>query len=169
MTAVELLHEFQARDVRLTVDGERLSYDAPADAMTEPLLTLLRQHKQALLTLLAQESPPALHVPPETAQDDPEWFAERASMMQYDSGLSRAEAERQAPRHPGGLRLVDASRPCTGCGSADRVQHVTYACCAVCGREATPRVSRKRGRAGPSRAMLQDRRAVSGRKEGRYE
>ena len=49
MTAVEVLHHLQTRDIQLTVDGNQLRYDAPESAITEVVLTLLRQHKQALL------------------------------------------------------------------------------------------------------------------------
>src|SRR5262245_48286490 len=57
MTAVEVLQTLQARDIQLMVDGDQLRYDAPEDAMTDEVLTLLRQHKQALLALLAQSAP----------------------------------------------------------------------------------------------------------------
>jgi hypothetical protein len=62
MTAVELLHEFQTRDIRLSVDGEQVVYDAPAGAMTAERLALLCQHKAALLTLLTQDAPHAPNV-----------------------------------------------------------------------------------------------------------
>src|SRR5262245_15133713 len=57
MTAVEVLQTLQARDIQLMADGDLLRYDAPEDAITDEVLTLLRQHKQALLTLLAQSAP----------------------------------------------------------------------------------------------------------------
>jgi hypothetical protein len=57
MTAVEVLQTLQARDIQLIVDGDLLRYDAPEDAITDEVLTLLRQHKQALLPLLAQLAP----------------------------------------------------------------------------------------------------------------
>jgi hypothetical protein len=59
MTAVEVLHTLRARDIRLTADGDQLRYDAPEGAITEAVLTLLRQHKAALLTLLQQTLPSA--------------------------------------------------------------------------------------------------------------
>ena len=103
MRAEDLLHDLRGKDIQLTVQGERLTYDAPAGVMTEALLALVRQHKAALLALLTQE--------------DAEWHDERAAILEYEGGLSRAEADRQAPQHPGGLRLVDAAHPCLGCGS----------------------------------------------------
>jgi len=63
MTAVEVLHHLQARDIRLTVDGDQLRYDAPEGAITEAVLTLLRQHKAALLTLVQQPLPSAARAP----------------------------------------------------------------------------------------------------------
>jgi hypothetical protein len=62
MTAVEVLHDLQVRDIRLTVDGEQLRYDAPEDAITEEVLRCLRQYKAALLTLL--QRPPDAPPPP---------------------------------------------------------------------------------------------------------
>ncbi len=57
MTTIEVLHDLQARDIRLTVDGDQLVYDAPEGAMTEAMLTLVRQHKTGLLALLLQPPP----------------------------------------------------------------------------------------------------------------
>ena len=57
MTAVEVLQTLQARDIQLMVEGDLLHYDAPEDAITDEVLTLLRQHKGALLALLAQPAP----------------------------------------------------------------------------------------------------------------
>jgi hypothetical protein len=54
MTAVEVLHTLRARDIRLTADGNQLRYDAPESAITDEVVTLLRQHKTALLVLLQQ-------------------------------------------------------------------------------------------------------------------
>jgi hypothetical protein len=57
MTVDEVLDVLRARDIWLTPDGDQLTYDAPEGAMTDEVLTLLRQHKQALLALLAQSAP----------------------------------------------------------------------------------------------------------------
>ena len=73
MTAGEVLHTLQARDIQLMVDGDLLRYDAPEDAITDEVLTLLRQHKTALLVLLQRATRPYLmrwrkkpgrHLPP---------------------------------------------------------------------------------------------------------
>ena len=61
MSACALLQDLHAKDIRLTIQGESLTYDAPEGALTAELLEALRQHKAALLTLLAQapkEPPP---------------------------------------------------------------------------------------------------------------
>src|SRR5262249_46378869 len=59
MTTVEVLHTLQARDIQLIADGNQLHYDAPEGAITEAVLTLLRQHKAALLALLTPPAPAA--------------------------------------------------------------------------------------------------------------
>jgi hypothetical protein len=50
---------------------------APDGVLTPALVTAMRQHKEALLTML-------------------EWYEERAGLLEYDGGLSRVEAERAA-------------------------------------------------------------------------
>jgi hypothetical protein len=57
MTAAALLDELRTKRVQLTVDGERLGVDAPRGALTDALRQAIRQHKAALLTLLAQPAP----------------------------------------------------------------------------------------------------------------
>jgi pyochelin synthetase len=57
MTVSEALHMLQARDIQLMVEGDQLRYDAPEGAITDEVLTLLRQHKAALLALLAPSTP----------------------------------------------------------------------------------------------------------------
>ena len=42
------------------------------------------------------------------------------------------------PRHQGGLRRVDTSRPCKACGGVEWQYHVTYRYCSSCGREDGP-------------------------------
>jgi hypothetical protein len=43
MTTIEVLHDLKARDIRLTVDGDQLRYDAPEDAITEEVLSRTRE------------------------------------------------------------------------------------------------------------------------------
>ena len=127
MTAVELLHECQARDIRLRVDGERVVYDAPAGVMTAEWLAWLRQHKLAVMVLLTPLSCPYCHAvglpdlhPPEVlcgpcgevlgslsasgvftpapSDTGPIAWAERAAILECAGGLSRAVAEQEAWR-----------------------------------------------------------------------
>lgn len=57
--AGEVLAALRVRDIRLMVDGDQVRYDAPAGAMTPEVVTLLREHKTALLALLSQPIPAA--------------------------------------------------------------------------------------------------------------
>jgi hypothetical protein len=86
MTARELLHALQARDVRLTVQGDALAYDAPDGSLTAELLDVLRQHKTELLGLLAYKR----------FRDFVELWEERAAVMQYEASLTGDDAEYQA-------------------------------------------------------------------------
>jgi hypothetical protein len=53
----EVLAVLSAQDIQLMAEGDQLRYDAPEDAITDEVLTLLRQHKAALLAWLAQPAP----------------------------------------------------------------------------------------------------------------
>lgn len=79
MTPLDLLAGLRDLGVRLTLlpDGEHVQVDAPTGVVTEALRQALGQHKDALLTML-------------------EWYEERAGILEYEAGLSRAEAEREA-------------------------------------------------------------------------
>ncbi len=52
MTAEALLVCLTALDVRLEAANQQISYDAPADMLTDDLLNEIREHKEELLTLL---------------------------------------------------------------------------------------------------------------------
>lgn len=82
MTPLELLRALRALDVIITLIpyDDSINFNAPAGVLTEVLKEAIRAHKQALL-------------------DIAEWYDERASLLQYDAGLSRAEAEREAWKH----------------------------------------------------------------------
>ncbi len=77
MTAVETLTTLRRLGVTLTPWVDRLRVDAPQNALTPALRAALREHKAELLDLL-------------------EDFEERTAIMEYNGGLSRDEAERQA-------------------------------------------------------------------------
>lgn len=90
MTPAGLIDEARRHGARFMVAGERLRVEAPA-ALPGALLAALRAHKRELLALLATNDAP-----------DPdgiaEWQAERAAIMEYDGGLAREDAEREAYR-----------------------------------------------------------------------
>lgn len=79
MTPLALLCTLRDLGVLLTPmpDGKHIHVDAPAGVLTDALRQAIRQHKEALL-------------------DIAEWYEERAALLQYDAGLSRVEAEREA-------------------------------------------------------------------------
>ena len=80
MTTIELFRTLHACGVILTPypDGTR-RYKAPKGTLTPALLAGIRDHKEALLDLA-------------------EWYEERAGILEYDAGMTRAEAEDQAWR-----------------------------------------------------------------------
>src|SRR5262249_27179616 len=53
MTAITLLDEPRTKGVHLTVEGEHLAVDAPRGILTDDVRQAIRQHKAALLALLA--------------------------------------------------------------------------------------------------------------------
>jgi len=75
-----LLRLLRAMGIALRPDGDRLSVDITAGNVTPAIHEALHQHKEVLLTML-------------------EWYEERAGILEYDAGLSRAEAEREAWTH----------------------------------------------------------------------
>ncbi len=58
MTALALLDDLGTRGVRLTVDGGRLTFDAPAGTMTPELRERLKVHKGELVAILAGKAAP---------------------------------------------------------------------------------------------------------------
>jgi hypothetical protein len=55
LNARRFLEDFRRRDIRLYADGDRLLVDAPAEADTTDLRTMLSQHKGDLLKVLRWE------------------------------------------------------------------------------------------------------------------
>ena len=55
MTAPVLLDELRTKGVHLAVEGEHVVVDAPRGALTDDLRQTIRQHKAALLAVLAAE------------------------------------------------------------------------------------------------------------------
>jgi len=52
----ELLNHLRRNDVRLSLHGRAVNYDAPQDAVTDDLLARLRHHKHELVELLATDT-----------------------------------------------------------------------------------------------------------------
>jgi TubC N-terminal docking domain len=78
MTALSLLEMLHTCGVRLTPYPEgTLRYRAPKGSLTPALCNAIREHKEALLALV-------------------EWLEERAGLMEYEAGMVRDEAEREA-------------------------------------------------------------------------
>ncbi len=56
MSITNLLSDFRARGIRLTAEGERLTYGAPAGALTPELREKIKAHKAELLATLNQQA-----------------------------------------------------------------------------------------------------------------
>jgi hypothetical protein len=117
MNAAEALKAARALGIRFGIDGDDLLLEA-ATPPPAAVLDLLSRHKADVVQMLR---------PAEdgwSAQDWQVFFDERASIAEFDGGLSRADAEAQAfaccviewlNRHP------ERSPPgrCLGCGGWD--------------------------------------------------
>ena len=100
MTAAELLAELRRRGVKLTVNGDRLRYEAPRGALTPELLEAMRQHKPELLRLLSRPPiPQDVVAGVEAALRAGRWVR---IATPYDILLApnRRAAERASERHP---------------------------------------------------------------------
>lgn len=103
------------RGVLLWADGGALAYDAPAGVMTPAVLATLAGRKADVLALLRAEQAggagPSVSSPiaawaaavvrlvtpdPGLRADVMYVFGERAGVLEFDGGLGRADAERQA-------------------------------------------------------------------------
>jgi hypothetical protein len=85
MSAAVLLADLAARGVRLQVDGDRIRYRARRGALTPDLAERIRQSREGLLRLLAEERIELRNQ-----------YEERAGVREFDGGLPRAAAEREA-------------------------------------------------------------------------
>jgi hypothetical protein len=81
----ELLHQFDLAGITVVAEAGNL-FVRPASALTEAHRQALRASKQELLLLLASVGDSSRL----------EEFEERAAIMEFDGGMSRAEAERAA-------------------------------------------------------------------------
>ena len=89
MNAAGVLETLAAEGLELAVRGGRLSVRPPG-RISPPTLALVREHSQELRVLLA-------NLDQEGARDA---FEERAAITEFDGGLTREEAERQALLNP---------------------------------------------------------------------
>ncbi|MFM1855697.1 MAG: TubC N-terminal docking domain [Pseudomonadota bacterium] len=85
MNGRELLHQFHRAGITVVAEAGNL-FVRPASALTEAHRQALRASKQELLLLLAAVGDSSRL----------EEFEERAAIMEFDGGMSRAEAERTA-------------------------------------------------------------------------
>jgi hypothetical protein len=59
MSALELLDLLAARDIRLAADGDKLTFDGPANAMDTATMAMMKRHKAELLKVLSGAEYPA--------------------------------------------------------------------------------------------------------------
>jgi hypothetical protein len=92
MSAAEVLKELRAAGVEVAANGDNLSLRADQEPSPE-VLEKLRQYKPAILRLLKTL---------ESKWSIDEWhdyFAERAAISEFDHGLTRVDAEKNAFSH----------------------------------------------------------------------
>ena len=85
MGARELLYELRAAGISVAVEGDRLLV-RPADRLTDSYRAALRAAKPEVINLLAGSD----------VEVGGEAFEERAAIMEFDGGMSQAEAEAAA-------------------------------------------------------------------------
>ena len=123
MTAAHALRSARAVGIRVRLDGEDLELEAPAQPPQE-VLDLLLLHKADILTLLH---------PANDGWSPEDWrvfFDERAAILEFDSGLPRAESEARAfaycltewiNRNP----TPSTPGRCQACGGGEHLRSVT--------------------------------------------
>jgi hypothetical protein len=89
VSAAEALRAAQVAGVRVMADEGDLLLYAEAPPPT-PVLDALRRHKAEIVAILASNADD------ESAADWQEFFDERAGIAEFDSGLTRADADAQA-------------------------------------------------------------------------
>ncbi len=101
MSAFDLVDHLVDRGIEIAVDGDKLRWRAPVGVVTEADIAMLREHKHAIVAAHRPTHPtPAefdnwLDGQIEIARRRDE-YEERAAIMEFDAGLLRVEAERQA-------------------------------------------------------------------------
>ena len=107
MTAADLLLELVEVGAVLWLDGEQIRYRAPAGTLNQRRRGLVAEHRPAMVELLRSGAvlPPDVSAWPADAREDLE---ERAGIMEFDGGLPRSAAEREA-EHLVRLRFAGAA------------------------------------------------------------
>lgn len=101
-TGRRLWHALRRAGVVVSVNGDRLGFDAPAGAMTAELRVQMKAHKCELMAVVRGDYLMAamarLASEPDATRREAltEWFHERAGMCEYDGAMDRDEAERAA-------------------------------------------------------------------------
>lgn len=125
MSAVQVLAELARAGVELACRDGRLCA-RPSLRARPSLLALVREHAAELRRVLDSGAPQQAH---ELDDAQREAFEERAAIMEYDGGMTRAEAERAATeclRRDASKRTLPAEldwgdlRPCTWCRNLTR-------------------------------------------------
>jgi hypothetical protein len=89
MNTAKLLETVRASGIEVTVNGEFLSLKA-ANKPSPEVLETLREHKNDLLHLLRSETSGW------SADDWRDYFEERSAISEFDHGLSRTDADKNA-------------------------------------------------------------------------
>ena len=97
MTAADLLMEFVEAGVVLWLDGEQIRYRAPAGVLDQRRRAAVSEHRPVLVDLLRSGVilPPDVNAWPMDAREDLE---ERAGILEFEGGLPRTAADREAER-----------------------------------------------------------------------
>jgi hypothetical protein len=90
MSAAKLLADFHAQGVGIRLEGGLVKVTAPKGMVTDAQVSTLRRCKAEIIRLLSTVNDRAA----EDAMRDQ--FEERTAFLEYDCGLPRDEAERQA-------------------------------------------------------------------------
>ena len=100
MSILELLERVRRSGILLTVQGDKLRYEAPVGHMTQDLRAALIASKPIILGILqtVQRVPQVQDLGGGRLMDQSiqENFEERAAILEFDGGLSRIDAERTA-------------------------------------------------------------------------
>jgi hypothetical protein len=101
LSAFDLIDHLAGRGIEIVVNGDQLRWRAPAGAMTDDDIALLREHKHAIVAAHRPTHPTPeafdgwLDEQMERARRH-DAFEERAAILEYEAGMCRADAEAAA-------------------------------------------------------------------------